>query len=81
LALDHVQVNCYMPWEKKLPREEVHLDFPPLPPAVVNDTIHSGRTGLRSTCRVNLRGKILGSLAVTQFGMPDFMRHQKCLFE
>jgi hypothetical protein len=54
LALGHVQVDRHRPWEEKLPREEVHLDLPPLPPAVVHDAVHPDGRSFRGARRVDV---------------------------
>jgi hypothetical protein len=81
LALGHVQVDRHMPWEEKLPREEVHLDLPPLTPAVVDDAVHPDRRCFRGAGRVDV-GRWLGLLfAIAQFRVPDFVRNQERLVE
>jgi hypothetical protein len=81
LALGHMQIDRHMPWEEKLPREEVHLDLAPLAPAVVNHAVHPDWRSFRGASRIDV-GRGFGLLfAVPQFRMPDFMRNQERLVE
>ena len=58
-----------------------HLDFSTLSAAVVENPVHPDRAGLGGANWVDLGCRLVIFLAVPELGVPDFMRHQECLFE
>lgn len=57
------------------------MDLSSLPPTVVDNPVHPDRTGLGRASCVDLGCWLVIFLAIPELGMPDFMRHQECLFE
>jgi hypothetical protein len=74
-------IDYYMPWKKKLPRKEVHLDLPSLAPAVIDDAVHPDRCCFRRAGQVDVRRGLSLFFAVTQLCVPDFVGYQERLFE
>jgi hypothetical protein len=74
-------VDSHVSWEQKLPREEVHLDLPPLSAAVVDNAVHPNGRRLRGADWVNVGWELSLFLAITQLCVPDLVRHQERLVE
>ena len=68
------------PWQNEFPGKEVHLDFSPLPAAIVDNAINTDGRGLGRPHRIGGR-RYVGILKAVKFHMPEFVCDQKGMNE
>lgn len=66
--------------QKELAREKVHLDFPPLAPAVIHHAVEADRRGLGGARRIDLLGRC-PVIVVAELDMAYFMGDEKRLIK
>jgi hypothetical protein len=67
--------------EKEFTGKQIHLDFAPLPPTIVDDAIHPDWRGFRRPRRIDITRRFVGVGVVSEFDMAYLMGDQEGLLK